>query len=174
MYDCVQLCSANTAHSPCQTSLLKRRGRALFWRARAEVLWATQWHCSHFGSRYLSGCCCHTGPFSQRFDPACMHFAVHIVINIGVCSSKTDPPRIRTWNLQLQRPTPYPLGQRATCVFQNQSKEYPFGGLQVAWPRAVERGGKKEDGDEPTNPEYQTFKTRKKKWRTQVRYSLVG
>ena len=33
-----------------------------------------------------------------------------------VCSlhSKTDPPRTRTWNLRLRRPTPYPLGQRAT------------------------------------------------------------
>ena len=25
-----------------------------------------------------------------------------------------DPPRTRTWNLRLRRPTPYPLGQRAT------------------------------------------------------------
>ena len=24
-----------------------------------------------------------------------------------------DPPRTRTWNLRLRRPTPYPLGQRA-------------------------------------------------------------
>ena len=27
-----------------------------------------------------------------------------------------DPPRTRTWNLRLRRPTPYPLGQRAGCV----------------------------------------------------------
>ena len=26
-----------------------------------------------------------------------------------------DPPRTRTWNLRLRRPTPYPLGQRAPC-----------------------------------------------------------
>ena len=25
-----------------------------------------------------------------------------------------DPPRTRTWNLRLRRPTPYPLGQRAS------------------------------------------------------------
>ena len=28
-------------------------------------------------------------------------------------SRKYDPPRTRTWNLRLRRPTPYPLGQRA-------------------------------------------------------------
>ena len=27
----------------------------------------------------------------------------------------TDPPRTRTWNLRLRRPTPYPLGQRASA-----------------------------------------------------------
>ena len=27
-----------------------------------------------------------------------------------------DPPRTRTWNLRLRGPTPYPLGQRATCA----------------------------------------------------------
>ena len=27
--------------------------------------------------------------------------------------TKNDPPRTRTWNLRLRRPTPYPLGQRA-------------------------------------------------------------
>ena len=27
--------------------------------------------------------------------------------------NKSDPPRTRTWNLRLRRPTPYPLGQRA-------------------------------------------------------------
>ena len=27
-----------------------------------------------------------------------------------------DPPRTRTWNLRLRRPTPYPLGQRALNV----------------------------------------------------------
>ena len=30
------------------------------------------------------------------------------------CGAKVhDPPRTRTWNLRLRRPTPYPLGQRA-------------------------------------------------------------
>ena len=28
----------------------------------------------------------------------------------------SDPPRTRTWNLRLRRPTPYPFGQR-TCSF---------------------------------------------------------
>ena len=28
--------------------------------------------------------------------------------------SSNDPPRTRTWNLRLRRPTPYPLGQRAS------------------------------------------------------------
>ena len=28
---------------------------------------------------------------------------------------KSDPPRTRTWNLRLRRPTPYPLGQRTKC-----------------------------------------------------------
>ena len=28
-------------------------------------------------------------------------------------ADKHDPPRTRTWNLRLRRPTPYPLGQRA-------------------------------------------------------------
>ena len=28
---------------------------------------------------------------------------------------KDELPRIRTWNLQLRRPTPYPLGQQAFC-----------------------------------------------------------
>ena len=28
-----------------------------------------------------------------------------------------DPPRTRTWNLRLQRPTPYPLGKQASCGF---------------------------------------------------------
>ena len=27
-----------------------------------------------------------------------------------------DPPRTRTWNLRLRRPTPYPLGQRAIVL----------------------------------------------------------
>ena len=27
-----------------------------------------------------------------------------------------DPPRTRTWNLRLRRPTPYPLGQRAILM----------------------------------------------------------
>ena len=29
-------------------------------------------------------------------------------------STLNDPPRTRTWNLRLRRPTPYPLGQRAS------------------------------------------------------------
>ena len=33
----------------------------------------------------------------------------------GNAKCKNDPPRTRTWNLRLRRPTPYPLGQRATC-----------------------------------------------------------
>ena len=43
---------------------------------------------------------------------------------------KDDLPRIRTWNLRLRRPTPYPLGQQAFCSSvsgrghsQNQSLE---------------------------------------------------
>ena len=31
----------------------------------------------------------------------------------GPKSWKHDPPRTRTWNLRLRRPTPYPLGQQA-------------------------------------------------------------
>ena len=29
---------------------------------------------------------------------------------------RNDPPRTRTWNLRLRRPTPYPLGQQAKCI----------------------------------------------------------
>ena len=29
---------------------------------------------------------------------------------------KNDPPRTRTWNLRLRRPTPYPLGQQAFVI----------------------------------------------------------
>ena len=29
-------------------------------------------------------------------------------------AQRDDPPRTRTWNLRLRRPTPYPLGQQAT------------------------------------------------------------
>ena len=32
---------------------------------------------------------------------------------LGGFIAKADPPRTRTWNLRLRRPTPYPLGQRA-------------------------------------------------------------
>ena len=32
---------------------------------------------------------------------------------LTVLPEKDDPPRTRTWNLRLRRPTPYPLGQRA-------------------------------------------------------------
>ena len=32
----------------------------------------------------------------------------------GLLSFISDPPRTRTWNLRLRRPTPCPLGQRAT------------------------------------------------------------
>ena len=31
----------------------------------------------------------------------------------GCHRTQNDPPRTRTWNLRLRRPTPYPLGQRA-------------------------------------------------------------
>ena len=31
-----------------------------------------------------------------------------------MCDNHNDPPRTRTWNLRLRRPTPYPLGQQAS------------------------------------------------------------
>ena len=33
-----------------------------------------------------------------------------------VTTWNNDPPRTRTWNLRLRRPTPYPLGQRAMRI----------------------------------------------------------
>ena len=34
-------------------------------------------------------------------------------VRIAACNAgKHDPPRTRTWNIWLRRPTPYPLGQR--------------------------------------------------------------
>ena len=37
----------------------------------------------------------------------------------SACLGKmNDPPRTRTWNLRLRRPTPYPLGQRASWCIQ--------------------------------------------------------
>ena len=37
-------------------------------------------------------------------------------INVTYASlwPRNDPPRARTWNLRLRRPTPYPLGQQAS------------------------------------------------------------
>ena len=35
-----------------------------------------------------------------------------------------DPPRTRTWNLRLRRPTPYPLGQQADAFY-----------VALPWPR---------------------------------------
>ena len=34
-----------------------------------------------------------------------------------------DPPRTRTWNLRLRRPTPYPLGQRAQWLLLAQPRQ---------------------------------------------------
>ena len=65
-----------------------------------------------------------------------------------------DPPRTRTWNLRLRRPTPYPLGQRAmritkrnirgwtnagrllglTLKHANYTCEYAAGGHVLVWP----------------------------------------
>ena len=41
---------------------------------------------------------------------ACVLLAV---ITVPSTKMVNDPPRTRTWNLRLRRPTPYPLGQRA-------------------------------------------------------------
>ena len=37
-------------------------------------------------------------------------------------AANPDPPRTRTWNLRLRRPTPYPLGQRAITFFSLKEK----------------------------------------------------
>ena len=47
----------------------------------------------------------------------CPHFATsrrEVMRRMSVRSAGNDPPRTRTWNLRLRRPTPYPLGQQAT------------------------------------------------------------
>ena len=43
-----------------------------------------------------------------------------------------DPPRTQAWNLRLRRPTPYPLGQRASCrqISSPRRDRSPRGG----WP----------------------------------------
>ena len=62
----------------------------------------------------LSGACAFdfaqaSGWVSQR--PACVHWGM-------VAQSCDDPPRTRTWNLRLRRPTPYPLGQQANWMMR--------------------------------------------------------
>ena len=43
-----------------------------------------------------------------------------------ICAAWHDPPRTRTWNLRLRRPTPYPLGQRAGSLLSHEvSKRDP-------------------------------------------------
>ena len=40
----------------------------------------------------------------------------------GCHRTQNDPPRTRTWNLRLRRPTPYPLGQRTMRKLWNLRK----------------------------------------------------
>ena len=69
-----------------------------------------------------------------------MAFAIHwsasrVTLEGGarlICSEQmlagNDPPRTRTWNLRLRRPTPYPLGQRATCSSCSRPREFALCG----------------------------------------------
>ena len=62
--------------------------------------------------------------------------------------ARPDPPRTRTWNLRLRRPTPYPLGQQALCAFEGaallkqwrrQTTTMTSAGLEPAIPGSVGR-----------------------------------
>ena len=73
-------------------------------------------------------------PHPRAHTPACVpaRSGVHAQRAKGVAVQRLhlgasprahpDPPRTRTWNLRLRRPTPYPLGQR-TCGFDFRARE---------------------------------------------------
>ena len=50
---------------------------------------------------------------------------------------QSDPPRTRTWNLRLRRPTPYPLGQQARCMWRQSGYLHPRRGMLFSLLRAI-------------------------------------
>ena len=69
---------------------------------------------------------------------------------------ENDPPRTRTWNLRLRRPTPYPLGQRAiseaTGRLYDRTHWLPATCPLFPAPLLLGKGRSSQDGDE-THPE---------------------
>ena len=78
--------------------------------------------CSSFGSRGLVDKELAAGAGDSRLDSWAALYRAEIAGSASatappaICHS-SDPPRTRAWNLRLQGPTPYPLGQRTHVNF---------------------------------------------------------
>ena len=77
---------------------------------------------------------------------------------------KSDPPRTRTWNLRLRRPTPYPLGQRANCPHVRFSCEaatakLPMNTAHPTAPQILQRGLEQQFNN--TKPDAKTLRKKR-------------
>ena len=86
--------------------------------------------------------------------------------------SSNDPPRTRTWNLRLRRPTPYPLGQRASWFWATQAflstsggTAYPFSSRKKE-PNKAKKSKAGPSTAEQSKAEQKTEQTRAKQSKT--------
>ena len=94
---------------------------------------------SKLAGEHVYGVYLHCACWVHKFCRSHTHTPCSHLTTRATCATmiRLDPPRTRTWNLRPQRPTPYPLGQRAIDKLIGRTGEHIITATCMAHPYIV-------------------------------------